>query len=74
MFLELCCPTHKISEVGVSAWLKTHGADFEGLHVPFGCKVIYMPSDTKAASEMGKWDSPTSIGVSAGYRIKPGYT
>ena len=66
--------THKISEVGVSAWFKSQGADFEGLRVPFGCKVIYMPSDTKATSETGKWDSPTSIGVFAGYWIQPGYT
>ena len=35
---------------------------------------IYMPSNTKASSEKGKWDSPTSIGDFAGYRIKPGYT
>ena len=33
-----------------------------------------MPSDTKATSEKGKWDSSTSVGVFAGYRIKPGYT
>ena len=33
-----------------------------------------MPSDTKSTADKGKWDSPTSVGVFAGYRMKPGYT
>ena len=64
----------KLADVGVSSWFKNHNAEFEGLRVPFGCKVIHMPSDTKSTTEKGKWDAPTSVGVFAGYRMKPGYT
>ena len=31
---------------GTSAWFRTHEEDFNGELLPFGCAVIYKPSDT----------------------------
>ena len=74
MLLPVRKIAQKLADVGVRFWFKTHNAEFEGLRVPFGCKAIYMPSDTKSRSEKGDWDAPTSVGVFAGYRMKPGDT
>ncbi len=56
---------------GKSPWEKAHGHDFDGLRIPFGCKVTYFPSPTKGV-DPGTWDMPTRTGIFAGYVMKPG--
>ncbi len=57
-----------VDSEGKSAWEK---GTFDGLRIPFGCKVTYYPSPTKGV-DPGTWNMPTRTGVFAGYVMKPG--
>jgi hypothetical protein len=52
-------------------WFWTHGTEFLGKRLPFGCKFIYKPSVTKM--ELGKFEEPSRVGVFAGYGMLSGY-
>ena len=58
---------------GESAYFLTHGVEFPYKRFPFGCKVLYKPSNTKSSEVDGKWAAPSSVGVFAGYVMHPGY-
>ncbi len=49
-----------------SPWKKKYGQEFEGLRLPFGCKVTLAPAPTKVVKP-GRWDMPTRTGIFAGY-------
>merc|ERR1711978_184885 len=63
-------------------WFLTHDKHFEGLQLPFGCAVRYLPNKTEVQKREGKtvwkdkqakWDARSRLGVFAGYRMKSGY-
>ena len=58
-----------------SSWCQTHGEEFSGKVLPFGCKVVYKPSATKRVGrDQPKMAPTTRIGVFAGYVLNPGYS
>ena len=40
-----------------SAYALTHGKPYEGLRLPFGCRVRFIPANTKDSHEGIKWDA-----------------
>ena len=61
------------SDASESAWFRTHGEEFPGKRLPFGCKVICKPSPTKH-KEVHKMEARTITGILCGYVLHPGYT
>ena len=55
-----------------SPWYRTHGDEFTGERLPFGCKVIIKPAETKNVDK-SQMEEPTITGIFAGYEITPGY-
>ena len=43
--------------------------EFDGLRLPFGCCVSYIPSPTKDLPH-GKWDPVMHVGIFAGYKAR----
>ena len=41
---------------------------------PFGCAVIYFPSQTKQSGKTTKWEGTGKQGIFAGYHVGAGYT
>ena len=61
---------------GDSNWERLWKEPFHGTRFPFGCQVIYKPSDTRKLAEgmkHEKWDAKGRIGIFAGYKLHPGY-
>ena len=60
---------------GYSRYTKFHDGlhDFTGKRLPFGCKVIYKPSETSGRLKPKKWGPQSSTGIFVGYELKPGY-
>ena len=57
----------------MTPWQLTHGEDFDGLRLPFGCQVAFKPNPTKDM-ESHKMVGDTVDGIFAGYELGPGYT
>ena len=57
----------------LTPWQKTHGEDFKGLRIPFGCAVTFKPNPTKEG-ESHKFSGDAIDGIFAGYELGPGYT
>ena len=61
---------------GESNWERLSKEPFHGIRFPFGCQVIYKPSDTRKLADgmkHEKWDAKGRIGIFAGYKLHPGY-
>ena len=61
---------------GESNWDRLWKEPFHGTRFPFGCKVIFKPSDTRKLGEgvkHEKWDPKGKIGIFAGYKLRSGY-
>ncbi len=56
---------------GDSPWMMKFGEEFDGLKIPFGRKVTFVPSPTKG-DKPGRWEPPTKTGAFAGYKMPPG--
>ncbi len=54
-----------------SPWMKKYGEEFDGLKLPFGCKVTFVPSPTKG-EKPGRREPLTKTGVFGGYIMAPG--
>ena len=66
---------------GESSWFKAHNrGEFQGVLTPFGSAVWYLPSPTRKAKSKGqavadlkpKWAGKASLGIFAGYVMRPG--
>ena len=59
---------------GISPWEKTHGSPFEGERFPFGCLVMFKPTESRGIRQQGlKWSPKARWGVFAGYKLVAGY-
>ena len=56
-----------------SPYARLHGAEFDGLRVPFGALVIYKATKRQQAKRM-KFDPTGVYGIFVGYHLHPGYT
>ena len=57
---------------GESSYYKTHDIDFDGLCIPFGARVAFLPTETHGDTT-STWDTSGNIGVFAGYDLSTGY-
>ena len=55
-----------------SPWFWRHLEEFPAERLPFGCKVLYLPSSTKQVPRH-KMDGKARVGIFAGYELAPGY-
>ena len=56
---------------GESPYFRTHGVDHDGLAIPFGARVAYLPTDTHEIAT-STWDATGRIGIVAGYDMDSG--
>jgi hypothetical protein len=57
-------------------WERLRNEPFHGDRFPFGCQVIFKPSETRKLSDgvkHEKWDPKGRVGIFAGYKLHPGY-
>ena len=77
-FWTFAAPTYchldniNVNSEGDIPWIKTHGSDFEGLRIPFGCEVVYRPAQTNKSGDLHKCGPTGRTGIFAGYQLGPG--
>ena len=57
--------------LGASRWYKAFGEEFDGMSLPFGGCVSYLPSVAKDIPRI-KWDLVTRVCVFVNYKLRPG--
>ena len=63
----------KEDEDGDSAWLRRFGTKFEGLRIPFGSGVEYLPVPTvRSGQPQSKMEPALAYGIMLGYKMLAG--
>ena len=57
---------------GSTPWIRTHGSDFTGQRLPFGCAVKFKPNSTVNV-ESHKFAGDAIDGVFVGYELDPAH-
>ena len=58
---------------GDSPWSLRFGAEFDGMRIPFGAKVLFWNNPDRADNTAGKLSPTSNEGVFLGYHIQPGF-
>lgn len=54
-------------------WKLRFGEEFQGLHVPFGAKILFWNNPARADNTAGKLSPTANDGIFLGYHIQPGH-